>query len=249
LIKAYSFARRRWSTPLDGAFVEEGRDRYTPLGGHCSSLALFSLPEPLQVLVRSRLTRLRPAMEASLYNLPDAAANAIGLRIRSYTAQTCVSFCALMLNLQYRPDVVHLRDVLRAAGAKMVFRGSLVGLEELTGRRFWQGDSAVYTQRLSKVEAVTRVFASQARAVGRIGREYALGNQPQAPGRKLPSRSPSPWAAALRWPLTSGAARGLRRLPLVGRRRAGEHQSKGEHHLTDENQPPPAATLRWHWQV
>ncbi|MDR1187459.1 MAG: hypothetical protein LBK95_08385 [Bifidobacteriaceae bacterium] len=170
-LRSYSFARRRWSTPLDGAFVEEGRERYTVGGGRCSSLALFSLPMGVQGVVRSRLTGLRPELEACLYNLPDAVANAVGLRVRSRVAHTCVSYCALMLGLERRRGVVGLGDVLRAAGARMVYRGSLAGLESFTGARFWDGDSAFYSHRLPKLEAVRVVVVSQSRAVGRIARE------------------------------------------------------------------------------
>jgi hypothetical protein len=172
LIKSYSFARRRWSTPLDGAFVEEGRDRYTVEGGHCSSLALFSLPKEVQARVPKRLESLRPELENCLYNLPDAVANSVGLRVRSRTAHTCVSYCALMLGLDRQRHVVGLRDVLRAARAKMVYRGSVVGLESFTGRRFWEGDSAFYSHRLPKSEAVATVIASQSRSIARIIREH-----------------------------------------------------------------------------
>ncbi|MDR2564753.1 MAG: hypothetical protein LBC97_01590 [Bifidobacteriaceae bacterium] len=170
-LRSYSFARRRWSTPLDGAFVEEGRERYTFEGGRCSSLALFSLPAAVQAEVRSRLERLRPELEQCLYNLPDAVANSLGLRVRSRAAHTCVSYCALMLGLDQRRHVVSLRDVLRAAGAKMVYKGSLAGLEEFTGARFWDGDSAFYARRLPKAQAVATVLGSQSRAIGRIIRE------------------------------------------------------------------------------
>ncbi|MDR2379451.1 MAG: hypothetical protein LBD70_08535 [Bifidobacteriaceae bacterium] len=174
-LKAYSFARRRWSTPLDGAFVEEGRERYTMAGGRCSSLALFRLPPPVQRLTRERLRRLRPQLEGCLYNLPDAVASAVGLRVRSREAYTCVAFCALALGLDQRREVISLRDVLRASGAKMVYRGSLAGLEEFAGARFWDGDSDFYSRRLAKARAVATVVASQSRAIGRIARERVSG--------------------------------------------------------------------------
>ncbi|MDR2372579.1 MAG: hypothetical protein LBD77_00445 [Bifidobacteriaceae bacterium] len=170
-LRAYSFARRRWSTPLDGAFVEEGRDRYTFEGGRCTELALFRLPAALQRRARERLEWLRPQLAGCLYNLPDAVASALGFRVRSRAAYTCVAFCALTLGLDRRPGVVSLRDVLRASGAKMVYRGSLAGLEDFTGARFWDGDSAFYSRRLPKAQAVATVLASQSRAIARIIRE------------------------------------------------------------------------------
>ncbi|MDR0593140.1 MAG: hypothetical protein LBG60_07790 [Bifidobacteriaceae bacterium] len=171
-LRAYSFARRRWSTPLDGAFVEEGRERYTFGGGRCSSLALFSLPGEVQRRARRRLARLRPELENCLYNLPDAVANSVGLRVRSRVAHTCVSYCALVLGLDGRRRAVSLCQVLHAVGAQMVYRGSLAGLERFAGARFWEGDSDFYSERLGKTEAVMTVLGSQGRSLARIAREW-----------------------------------------------------------------------------
>jgi hypothetical protein len=170
-LRAYSFARRRWSTPLDGAFVEEGRERYTYDGGRCSSLALFSLPPGVQSVIRQRLAALRPHLTTCLYNLPDAVANSVGLRVRSKVAHTCVSYCALVAGVDQIRHVVGLRDVLRATGAKMVFRGSLAGLEEFARARFWDGDSKFYLLRVPKLLALRTVLSSQSRAMARIARE------------------------------------------------------------------------------
>jgi hypothetical protein len=229
LIKAYSFARRRWSTPIDGRFIEEGRERYTVEGGHCSSLALFAIPDDAAATVRHRLPRFRPLMEASLYNLPDAVANTFGVRIPSTKAQTCVSFCALMLGLERRRDVVRLREVLTAAGAKMVYRGSLLGLEEFTGRRFWDGDSEFYSHRLPKPVALATVISSQAKSIGRIAAEYAAGHQPRLEPRPHGRAARQLWAKLKR----------SRRGPLArlrGRR-------------ADSPDRPPASGLRWHWRA
>ncbi|MDR2380245.1 MAG: hypothetical protein LBE08_03565 [Bifidobacteriaceae bacterium] len=178
-LRVYSFARRRWSTPLDGGFVEEGRERYTYSGGRVTSLALYELPALRQAAVRARLARWRPLFEGCLYNLPDAVANAVGLRLASRRAFTCVGFCSLVLGVNREPGVVQLGEVLAAAGARRVFEGEIDGLEAFTGARMWDGDSAFYGRRLPKHRAVAAVIAGQARALGRIAGERLAGRAPQ----------------------------------------------------------------------
>ncbi|MDR2114629.1 MAG: hypothetical protein LBO75_05050 [Bifidobacteriaceae bacterium] len=167
-LRCYSFARRRWSTPLDGAFVEEGRDRYTYPGGRVTSMVLYEIPLERQGMVRRRLEHLRPHLETCGYNLPDALVNALGWRFRSRVAYTCVGFCALMLGLDRERGVVQLAQVLQAAEAQPVYQGDLEGLERFTGARFWEGDSQFYAQRLPKAQAVATAVGSQLRALGSI---------------------------------------------------------------------------------
>jgi hypothetical protein len=178
-LRVYSFARRRWSTPLDGAFVQEGRERYTLEGGGVTSVALYAIPEERQELVRRRLGRWRPNFEGCLYNLPDAIANAFHLRLASRRAFTCVGFCSFVLGVHRLPGVVQLSDVLEAAGAERLFEGDVDGLERFAGARMWDGDSAFYSRRLPKHEAVAAVVGSQGRALSRIARERLAGQAPR----------------------------------------------------------------------
>ena len=173
-LRAHSFARRRWSTPIDGAFVEEGRERYTYEGGRCKEIALHTISPELQRRIRTRLERLRPELEECTYNLLDALASGVGLRVRSKVAHTCVSYTSLMVGLERRADMTGPRDVLVAGGAKPVYRGPLEGLERLADARFWDGDSAFYLEPLPRHLAFTRSVSSQARAVRRI-----LANSPR----------------------------------------------------------------------
>jgi hypothetical protein len=178
-LRVYSFARRRWSTPLDGGFVEEGRERYTMRGGKVTSVALYELPARRQEVARRRLERYRPLFQDCLYNLPDAMANAVGRRVASRRAFTCVGFCALVLDVHQSPGVVQLDHVLRAAGARRLYDGDLDGLERFAGARLWDGDSAYYAERLPKRRAVALVVGSQARALGRIAKERLAGRAPR----------------------------------------------------------------------
>jgi hypothetical protein len=167
-LRAHSFARRRWSTPIDGAFVEEGRERYTYGGGRCKEIAFYTISPELQRRIRARLARLRPEFEDCTYNLLDALASGVGLRVRSKVAHTCVSYTSLIVGLERRSDMTGPRDVLVAVGAKPVYRGPLEGLERLAGARFWDGDSVFYLEPLPPHLAFTRSVSSQARAVSRI---------------------------------------------------------------------------------
>ncbi|MDR1118616.1 MAG: hypothetical protein LBL01_04905 [Bifidobacteriaceae bacterium] len=178
-LRLYSFARRRWSTPLDGAFVEEGRDRYTFEGGKVTSVALYALPPERQAAVLARLKRFRPLMEGCLYNLPDAVANAVRIRVASRRAFTCVGFCSFILDVHRLPGVVQLADVVRAAGARKVFEGDVEGLERFLGVPVWEGDSAFYSLRLPKRRAVAKIVASQARALSWILAERLAGRAPR----------------------------------------------------------------------
>ncbi|MDR2347954.1 MAG: hypothetical protein LBD90_04940 [Bifidobacteriaceae bacterium] len=178
-LRVYSFARRRWSTPLDGAFVEEGRQRYTLAGGKVTSVALYALPPERQEAVRRRLERYRPLFEGCLYNLPDAVANAVRRRVASRVAFTCVGFCAMVLDVHRQPGVVQLGEVLRAAGARCLYLGDLEGLERFAGARMWDGDSAFYARRLPKRQAVATVLRSQSLALSRIARERLSAQSPR----------------------------------------------------------------------
>jgi hypothetical protein len=178
-LRLYSFARRRWSTPLDGGFVEEGRDRYTLEGGAVTSVALHALPAERQAVTLERLRRFRPGFEGCLYNLPDAAANAVRLRIASRRAFTCVGFCSFVMDVHQEPGVVQLESVLTAVGARKVFEGDLAGLERFLGVPVWDGDSAFYSKRLPKHVAVAKIVRSQARALSWIALERLAGRAPR----------------------------------------------------------------------
>lgn len=127
-----SFGRFRWDTPLYAGFIQETAERYLSSGGD-TPVRLFRLEiSPHKYLsLRQLFDRAGYGDTKLIYNLYDAVASSVHLKIPISGAYTCLSFANQVLGSRY----MSIRELCEGLRPHMIYEGPLSSLVSDSGRR------------------------------------------------------------------------------------------------------------------
>lgn len=145
-----SFARRYYSAPLYGGFVEEGMERYCRNGAY-ADVVLCRIPlEPQQAQrIEARITAMKREPHHYIYDLAAAAAAPFGYYRKRQDAYTCLHFASELLGLR---DVHSIPQLMALLKEYECYRGSIDAFSlhsdpvyfQKIG--FWRGISLTWAQ-------------------------------------------------------------------------------------------------------
>lgn len=147
----YSFARYVQDTPFYGGFIRETPGRLLGKSGQ-TRVRIFRVDIPEQSA--QRLEALLPLAgnpdSGLIYNHFDAAAGALGLRVRIPGCHTCLSFACSLLNREFGS----IRELCDGLAEHEIYEGSLAALTEDAGT-----PDVGYCSRLGLVRGSSRSAA------------------------------------------------------------------------------------------